>query len=83
MFTLVEKIAGAVGPLVIGLLLQAMGLVAGRDPSIEQPEQALLAVKIGMSIVPAIFSLLAVPFLMAYRLDETDLEDARRAAASA
>lgn len=82
-FTLVEKIAGAIGPLVIGLLLQAMGLVAGRDPSIEQPEQALLAVKIGMSIVPAVFSLLAVPFLMAYRLDETDLEDARRAAASA
>ncbi|MEM9878847.1 MAG: MFS transporter [Pseudomonadota bacterium] len=76
-FTLVEKVAGALGPFAIGILLQSMGLVPGRDPSIVQPQAALDAVKIGMSIVPALFCLAAVPFLMLYKLDEDQLEAAR------
>jgi GPH family glycoside/pentoside/hexuronide:cation symporter len=82
-FTLVEKIAGALGPLVIGALLGAMGLVAGSGPDIVQPDSALLAVKVGMSLIPALFCLAAIPFLMAYRLDEQGLNDARRAAVAA
>ena len=80
-FTLVEKLAGAIGPLVIGSLLGAMGLVTGRDPDIVQPESALFAVKLGMSVVPAVFCLAAIPFLMAYRLDRQGLEEARLQAA--
>lgn len=79
-FTLVEKVAGALGPFAIGILLQSMGLVAGRDPSIAQPPEALEAVKIGMSLVPAVFCLAAVPFLLLYKLDEAQLEDAREKA---
>lgn len=80
-FTLVEKVAGALGPFAIGILLQSMGLVAGRDPNLVQPPEALEAVKIGMSIVPAAFCLAAVPFLMLYKLDEKQLEEARANAA--
>lgn len=82
-FTLVEKLAGAIGPLVIGAMLGAMGLVTGQDPDIVQPEGALFAVKLGMSVVPAVFCLAAIPFLMAYRLDEKGLEDARLRAQTA
>lgn len=81
-FTLVEKIAGAIGPFAIGILLQSMGLISGRDPGIIQPPEALEAVKIGISIVPAVFCLAAVPFLMLYDLDEKKLEEVRKAAAA-
>lgn len=80
-FTLVEKLAGALGPLIIGSLLGYMGLVTGTDPNVVQPERALFAVKLGMSVVPAVFCLAAIPFLMAYRLDEQGLVEARRQAA--
>jgi GPH family glycoside/pentoside/hexuronide:cation symporter len=36
-FTFVEALAGAIGPFLIGLLLQAQGLVQGRGPDIVQP----------------------------------------------
>jgi GPH family glycoside/pentoside/hexuronide:cation symporter len=80
-FTFVENFAGAIGPFIIGLLLQAGGLVASRDPATIQPAQVLEAVQWGVSIIPAFFCLAAVPLLLFYRLDETELANARATAA--
>lgn len=76
-FTFVENVAGALGPFIIGLLLQANGLIPGTDPDIQQPEAVLNAVQLGVSIVPAIFCLIAIPLLMTYRLDAKMLEKMR------
>ena len=75
-FTTVEKIAGALGPLIVGLLLEASGFVEGTDAA-TQPESALMAVKLGISLVPALICLAAVPVLIAYRLGPTQLEAMR------
>ena len=80
-FTTVEKIAGALGPLIIGVMLDAMGFVSGAEAS-AQPASALLAVKLGISVVPAVFCFAAIPLLLAYRLNPDDLATARKAAAA-
>ncbi|MEM6585605.1 MAG: MFS transporter [Pseudomonadota bacterium] len=76
-WTFTENLAGALGPFIIGVLLQANGLIQSRDPSVEQPEAVLTAVQWGTSIVPAIFCVIAVPLLLRYRLDEATLERMR------
>lgn len=78
-FTFVENFAGALGPFVIGLLLQAGGLIASRDPTTVQPPEVLEAVQWGVSLVPALFCLAAVPLLWTYRLDERGLAAMRAA----
>ena len=80
-FTFVEALAGAIGPFLIGLILQAQGLVQGRGPDIVQPQSVLDAVQIGVSLVPALLCLLAVPLLLRYRLDEAILVKMRGQAA--
>jgi len=76
-FTFVENVAGALGPFIVGLLLQANGLIQTRDMTVEQPAAVLEAVQWGVSLVPAIFCLLCVPLLFAYRLDDTKLQQMR------
>ena len=43
--------------LLIGILLQGMGLIASRDPSTVQPDSALTAIHLGVSIVPALVAI--------------------------
>ena len=77
-FTLVEKASGALGPLLVGLLLQSQGLIStATGETVEQPESVLFAVKIGMSLMPAVLSLACIPFLLLYRLDEKMLQQSR------
>ncbi len=76
-FTLVEKVAGALGPFILGVLLQSMGLIPGNAPGIEQPASALLAVKLGMSLVPALLTFACIPLLLRYDLDAAGLERVR------
>jgi sugar (glycoside-pentoside-hexuronide) transporter len=76
-FTTVEKIAGALGPLIIGVMLQTMGLDSTAAPA-EQPASALFAVKLGISLIPALFCLAAIPFLLAYKLGPKELQQARQ-----
>ncbi|MEM8937076.1 MAG: MFS transporter, partial [Pseudomonadota bacterium] len=77
-FTLVEKVSGAIGPLIVGVLLQAMGLVASYAPDVVQPPSAILAIKLCASLVPAGLTLLCIPMMFLYRLDQEKLDAARR-----
>jgi GPH family glycoside/pentoside/hexuronide:cation symporter len=79
-FTLVENVAGALGPFIVGLLLQANGLVQARGESVVQPPAVLEAVQWGVSIIPALFCLAAVPLLWRYRLGKAMLREIREAA---
>lgn len=76
-FTTVEKISGALGPFVIGVLLQSMGLLAGVEKATEQPASALTAIHLGVSVVPALFCFACLPFLYRYRLDSRTLTEMR------
>jgi len=77
-FTLVEKFASAVGPLIVGLLLQASGLITSRDATTVQPEAALDAIHLAASVIPALITLLCIPVLLKYRLTANMLEDLKR-----
>lgn len=77
-FTLVEKFASAVGPLIVGLLLQASGLITSRDVNTVQPEAALDAIHLAASVIPALITLLCIPVLLKYHLTANMLEDLKR-----
>ena len=74
-FTLVEKVSSAFGPLIVGVLLQATGLITSKDPSTVQPEQALVVIRLAASIIPALITLICIAVLLKYRLTEQMLED--------
>jgi GPH family glycoside/pentoside/hexuronide:cation symporter len=76
-FTLVEQLAGAVGPLVVGLLLSVTGLVQARSGNVVQPQAALDAIQLGMSLIPAALSLVALFVIRHYRLDAAVLAEIR------
>lgn len=76
-FTFVENVAGALGPFLVGLLLQANGLIQSQDPNVEQPAAVLEAVQWGFSLIPALLCLIAIPFLVRYRLNAKQLQDMR------
>lgn len=78
-FTTVEKVSGALGPFVIGIMLQTTGLISGRSVVGEQPEAALTAIHLGVSIVPAILCFAALPLLMRYDLGPQRLQQMREA----
>ncbi|MEM6748120.1 MAG: MFS transporter [Pseudomonadota bacterium] len=79
-FTLVEKVSGAIGPLIVGVMLQSMGLIASYAPDVVQPASAILAIKLCASLVPAGLTLLCIPLMLTYKLDEDALNEARLAA---
>ena len=79
-FTTIEKLSGALGPLIVGALLSGFGLIKGQVAAADQPESALFAVKVAASLVPAALSLLAIPILLRYRLTRDQLEQLRAAA---
>ncbi len=77
-FTLVEKFASAVGPLIVGVLLQTTGLITSRDVMTVQPGAALNAIHLAASVIPGVMTLLCIPVLLKYRLTAEMLEEARR-----
>ena len=76
-FTLVEKFASAVGPLIVGVLLQTTGLITSRDATTVQPDTAINAIHLAASVIPAVMTLLCIPVLLNYRLTAKMLEEAR------
>ena len=77
-FTLVEKFASALGPLIVGTLLQTSGLITSRDPATIQPEAALNAIHLAASVIPAVITLLCIPVLLKYRLTADMLESSKQ-----
>lgn len=77
-FSLVEKIANTVGPIVIGTLLGLTGFVSTRGGEIvAQPEAAIAAIRVGVSIVPFLLAGLAAWLIRHYELDEQRLAETR------
>lgn len=76
-FTFVENVAGALGPFLIGLMLEANGLVRGAGPQVAQPAAVLEAIKLGVSLVPAAFCVVAMVLLLRYRLTAERLMELR------
>ncbi len=77
-FTLVEKVSSALGPFIVGWILQSQGLiVTPGEIVVEQPEKVLTAIKLSYSLIPAAITLCCIPVLLLYRLDDKELEQAR------
>lgn len=79
-FTTTEKLAGALGPLVVGVALTAAGLVKGNVGVEAQPESAITAVLWCASLLPAVLNLATIPVLLKYKLSKERLTELRLAA---
>ncbi|MEO0411678.1 MAG: MFS transporter [Pseudomonadota bacterium] len=75
LYSFVEKLAAAVGPLILGGALQ----VAGYDPKATglATEDVRQAVLVGISYVPAAMAVIACIILLFYKLDENALKALR------
>jgi len=67
-FTFVRKAGGATAYLLAGLFLKAAGYVQNAGPGVEQPESALLAIRLLTCLVPAIFLCIAIALAWHYPL---------------
>jgi GPH family glycoside/pentoside/hexuronide:cation symporter len=74
-FSFVEKTALALGPLVIGTLLSAMGFDRSLPAGADQSPEAVRAMYLGFVWIPVAAQLSALVLLLAYRLEEEDLRD--------
>lgn len=81
-FSFVEKIAGAVGPAVVGFALSYAGFSAATKGTAENFESVRQASLIGVAYLPALCAGLSVLLLFVYKLDERTLERSRAAAAA-
>lgn len=77
LYSMAEKVAGALGAAITGLVLAAFGYVASRNGTAVQPASAVLGVKLCLAVIPAIAMLASCLVLARYDLDETALERAR------
>lgn len=74
--TLFDKLSAAAGIAAMGMFLSAMGYVTSKTGIVEQPASAILAVKLCVTVIPAVAMLGAIISLRKYRLDESMLVDA-------
>ena len=78
----IEKTGFALGPLIMGFYFSATGLVETTLGSVEQPESAITAIVFGKAWFPAALQMLALLWLMSYRLTEQQLETMRAEASA-
>jgi GPH family glycoside/pentoside/hexuronide:cation symporter len=77
-FSLIEKIAHTAGPAMLGLLLGAAGFIAvEKGQFVEQPESAITAIRVAVSIIPAVLSIIGGLLIGFYDLDEAKLKAAQ------
>ncbi len=80
-YSLVEKSAYALSPLVLSLVLAAFGYRESiNDAFVEQSRDALLGIYLNIAIVPAVCNALAILVLLRYDLTEQKLRELRAAA---
>lgn len=77
LYSMAEKVAGALGAATTGLVLAAFGYVASRTGTAVQPASAVLGVKLCLAVIPAVAMLASCLVLARYDLDEAALERAR------
>ncbi len=70
-FSLVEKVANTIGPMFVGVLLGLTGFISARDGVMpEQPEGAILAIRLCVSILPCILACTAAWLIRFYDLSD-------------
>jgi glycoside/pentoside/hexuronide:cation symporter, GPH family len=77
LYSMAEKVAGALGAATTGLMLAAFGYVASRTGNAVQPASAILGVKLCLAVIPAMAMLASCVVLARYDLDEAALQRAR------
>jgi GPH family glycoside/pentoside/hexuronide:cation symporter len=76
----IEKTSFALGVAVLGLFLKAFGYIPTFGGKIvQQPDSAVLALKLGFAVIPAAIYAINALFIWRYDLDEAKLEAARKA----
>jgi GPH family glycoside/pentoside/hexuronide:cation symporter len=77
-FSVVEKTANTLGPMLTGMLLGLTGFVATKGgESAAQPESAITAIRLGVSVVPFALAMMAAWTIRNYKLDAEVLEASR------
>ena len=77
-FTTAEKFAFAVGGAITGIFLGIMGYISSTTGATAQPESAILAIYLCVSVVPATLLFFSVLLLTQYDLSEDQVEAAAR-----
>jgi Na+/melibiose symporter-like transporter len=81
-FSLIEKIASTAGPAMLGLLLGASGFISiERGQFVDQPDSAMIAIRVTVSIIPAVLSIAGGLLIGFYDLDEAKLKAAQTGSA--
>lgn len=79
LYAIIEKLAFALGPAIIGLYLAAMHYIPTRHGQlVAQPASAVTALYGGIAVIPAVLSVLGVVLLLFYGLDEKTLSGQSR-----
>jgi len=73
LYSFVEKLTGAIGPLIVGFALSIAGFNNKLPFDVPQGGNVALALAISVSWLPAIFGLLAMLILSGYKLSEQDI----------
>ena len=69
-----EKVAFALGTLIVGLILGWFGFIeSAGDQQVAQPEGALTGISFSFVMLPLLFNLSSMVFLRRYKLSEADL----------
>lgn len=73
LYSFVEKLTGAFGPLIVGLALSYVGFNKDLPFDVPQGDNANTALLLAVSWLPAIFYTIAVVLLSGYKLSEADI----------
>lgn len=79
-YAFMEKLAFAIGPGLIGLLLAAAGFAATTGGALtQQSDAAIYVLYAGMAVIPATLTLISFCVMLAYRLDAKTLKEMKSA----
>ena len=77
-FSLIEKIAYTAGPAMLGILLSAGGFISvQKGQFVDQPDSAITAIRVAVSIIPAVLSIIGGLLIGFYDLDEAKLKSVK------
>jgi GPH family glycoside/pentoside/hexuronide:cation symporter len=74
-WTAAETLGLALGPGVFALVLAIGGYRSSTDGDVAQPDSALTAITLGISVLPAVLILLSLIWLRRYTLDAAEVDE--------